>query len=73
MRAVIEIFTGNTRYRPLKRFLRRTVMVLQIEVRKEWPSGVDPYDMQPYDGMVRVEWRDATVEDMTTRALEKRR
>ena len=73
MRAVIEIFTGNTRYRPLKRFLRKPIMVLQVEVEKRWPGGVDPYDMQPYDGMVRVEWRDATLEDMTVQGTEKRR
>lgn len=73
VRALTERHTGKTRFRALKRFLRKPIMVLQVEVEKRWPGGVDPYDMQPHDGMVRVEWRDATLEDMTVQGTEKRR
>ncbi|RWI35504.1 hypothetical protein [Mesorhizobium sp.] len=50
--------TGKRRYREQKRFLRPSLLVLQVEYRDR------EYD--PWGGFAVNRWRDATVEDLMT-------
>jgi len=56
--------TGRTRYRVLTRRWRKPVLILQIEETRQ----VSWYGCCPDDYEVRtvVEWRDATIEDITS-------
>ena len=58
--------TGMTRYRVLNRFLRKNVLVLQVEYT------VKGFEHDSYGGVHwidDVEWRDATVEDLTAQRI----
>lgn len=65
--AIKEELTGNFRHTPLKRFLRKDVYVLEVEVtrwgtvpasRPDWPYDEDD---RVIDGLY---WREATFEDI---------
>lgn len=50
------MLTGKQRYREQRRFLRPSLMVLQVQYRDR------EYD--PFGGYAVTRWRDATVEDL---------
>ena len=60
--------TGNRRFRALKRWFRRPLLVLQVEIEVSWPAhrlpreGSIPAENVPAGR--RFEWKDARVEDL---------
>ena len=59
--------TGKTRCRVMNRFLRKNVLVLQVEYT------VKGFKHDSYGGVNLiddVEWRDATVEDLTEKRIK---
>lgn len=61
---VIVKLTGRIRYRVDTGFMRKTVLVLQIEeYHKGYYFGPDPADINGID-VDRYVWRDARIEDI---------
>jgi hypothetical protein len=50
------MLTGRRRYREQKRFMRPSLLVLQVEYRTR--------EVDHWGGFAVVRWRDATVEDL---------
>ena len=50
-----------TRYREQKRFLRKSILVLQVAYEVD---ETDNWDLQPSMRSIHTLWRDATVEDL---------
>ena len=61
-------FTGGKRYRPLKRFMRATVLVLQLEVEGFIPEYTGEHEDVMVEGEICKWWVDATIENLTIEA-----
>ena len=60
-----EAWTGGLRYRSKKRWFGDPVLIVQIEVEKQWPEGPpDCNGMPTYLAGSCILWRDATVTDL---------
>lgn len=57
---VTETLTGRTRVRPLKRWFRAPLLIMQVEVHRK---GTIVDSRGESDAVDFTEWRDAVVED----------
>jgi hypothetical protein len=65
-----EELTGRTGYRIQKRFLRPTLVVLQVEVRQYGYYMVNSGGRVESEDVDRTYYRDATVQDITRTTSE---